>query len=110
MSLVHDVNEISSSLKRLQTKATEQQMIYRHLISGMVAMHQHYRLAKNYEVSDAIRDQLNVVGVKIIQGTAQFGGFENIPEHLRNDTVNDRYEFDAKLMKSFIKKVTESGN
>lgn len=110
MSLVHDVNEISSSLKRLQTKATEQQMIYHHLISGMVAIHQRYRLAKNYEVSDAIRDQLNAVGVKIIQGTAQYGGFENIPEHLRNEMVDDQYVFDVKLMKSFIKKAAESDN
>jgi len=110
MSLVHDTNEILDSLKRLQTKASEQQMVYHHLINGMVAMHQQSRLAQNYEISDAIRSQLNAVGVKIIQGTAQFGSYENIPEHLRNDTVNDRYEIDPKLMKAFIKKVTKSDN
>jgi len=91
MSLIHDVNDIQLSLDNLKNKAKEQQKLYFSIITGVVSLHQEYRIAKNYEVSDKLRELLNNNGINIIQGTKQYGSFENIPKSLLNNTVNDRW-------------------
>lgn len=92
MSLIQDTKDIKSALDSLENKAKEQQLIYFNLISEMVKLHQKYRILKMYEVSDEIRTALNGVGVQIIQGTAQYDGYENIPSNLRNRQFNDTWK------------------
>lgn len=94
MSLLFDTKEIISDLERLQKKAEHQQRVYFNLINNMVRLHQKYRIAKNYEISDEIRAALNSVGVTIIQGTAQYGGYENIPPNMRNRQGDDTWFID----------------
>jgi len=69
MGLMHEVSEIERSLKTLKREANIQQAIYFRLIQGMVKMHQKHRVAKDFAVSDEIRDLLNSLGVSITQGT-----------------------------------------
>lgn len=106
MSLTHDVSEIVNGLNSLQKKAKEQQLQYHQLLQGIVGLHQKHRIAKNYAVSDELRELLNSVGVKIVQGTAQYGGYENIPENLRNMPGDDYYQVDADLLRRFLNKVS----
>lgn len=91
MSLIHDLKEIQKSLVAMEAKTKEQQAIYFNLINGMVQLAQKYRIEKNFEVSDAIRDLLAGVGVKVTQGTAQYGGYENIPENMRGRQGDDTW-------------------
>lgn len=105
MSIINDLNESVAGLRALQNKVEEQQYVYHYLIKSMVALHQKHRLAKNYAMSDELRNALNSVGVKIIQGTAQFGGYENTPEDKRNLMHDDTYEIDKKMLKSFLEGV-----
>lgn len=93
MSLIHANNEIIRSIQRVSEQAKKQQMIYSTLIKEMVRLHQKYRLAKNYAVSDEIRDSLNSVGVKIIQGTDGYK-YEEIPKALKGRQVQDTWVFD----------------
>ena len=93
MSLIQDNDDIIAALQRTSNKAKAQQRIYFEIIKQCVAMHQKYRSAKNYEVSDELRGILNSVGVRIVQGTAQFGSYENIPENMRNTLWDDTWEF-----------------
>lgn len=92
MSLMQDCKDIQSHINRLKMKAEKQQSFYYGVISGVVRLHQEYRISKNYEISDALRKVLNDNGIKVIQGTKQFGSYENIPSNMRNNTVDDRWE------------------
>lgn len=90
MSLMLDLADIENDVKSLKDKAHKQQIIYSHLITGMVALHQKYRLAKNYEISDELRNLLMSINVKIIQGTAGYE-FKDIPASLKNHQFNDTW-------------------
>lgn len=90
MSLIQDCADIEASIRQLSIKANGQQLLYYALIKQMVKLQQKYRLEKNYEVSDAIREVLNSVGVEIIQGTAQYK-YEDIPAAMKNRTVEDTW-------------------
>ncbi len=96
MSLIHDCNEFKSALTRLQVKADEQQMLYHKVITGVVKLHQKHRVAKNYAVSDELRDLLLSVSIRIKQGTDGYK-YEEIPEALREMTVDDQWFFDETL-------------
>ena len=93
MSLVQDTKDIQCALDRLKRKAEAQQQLYFSIVTGAVKLHQEYRLAKNYEVSDKLRALLNASGIKIVQGTKQYGGYENIPESLRGNSADDSWGF-----------------
>jgi cysteinyl-tRNA synthetase len=91
MSLIQDTKDIQSAFDQLKRKAETQQHLYFSVITGVVKLHQEYRIAKNYEVSDKLRDLLHANGIKIVQGTKQYGSYENIPKNLINNTVDDRW-------------------
>lgn len=92
MSLIQDCKDIQAHFDHLKRKAEKKQRLYFGVISAVVRLHQECRINKNYEISDAIRKVLNENGIKIIQGTKQFGSYENIPAKLRNNTSDDRWE------------------
>lgn len=58
--------------------------------NGLVKLHQKHRVAKNYAVSDELRELLQSAGVKIKQGTAGYE-YGDIPDALKNMTVDDRW-------------------
>ena len=90
MSLIRDLGEVEKDIARLKNKVSTQQHIYHKVIAGLVKLHQKHRVAKNYAVSDEIRELLNSVGVKIKQGTAGYK-YEDIPESLKGMTVDDQW-------------------
>jgi len=92
MSLIQDTKDIQSLFDSLKRKSEEQQQLYFSVISAVVNLHQEYRIAKKYEISDKLREILNSNGIRIIQGTKQYGSYENIPVNLRNNTVDDKWE------------------
>lgn len=92
MSLIQDTKDIQMLFDRLKGKSAEQQHLYFNVISAVVKLHQEYRINKQYDVSDKLRDLLNENGIRIIQGTKQYYGYENIPANMRNNTVDDRWE------------------
>ena len=92
MSIHNDLKQINKDLDFITNQVIEFNKLFYSIINEIVRMHQEYRLAKNYEVSDRLRNILSSNGIRIIQGTKQFGGYENIPEHLRNETYDDRWE------------------
>jgi cysteinyl-tRNA synthetase len=91
MSLIQDTNDIQLAFQNLRRKAEKQQKIYFNVISGVVRLHQEYRIAKNYEISDRLRNILNENGINIIQGTAQYDGYEKIPSNLRSNIADDQW-------------------
>ena len=90
MSLIHDLGEVEKNIARLKTKVSTQQQIYFRVIAGLVQLHQKQRNAKNYAVSDELRELLTSVGVKIKQGTSGYK-YEAIPEALKGMTVDDQW-------------------
>lgn len=94
MSLIQDAKEIKTRLNELCVKTNTQQKRYFSVIDGMVKLHQKHRLAKNYQVSDEIRQVLNDCGIKIIQGTAQYKSYADIPDHLKNMTGDDQWRIE----------------
>jgi hypothetical protein len=92
MSLIQDIKDIQSAFDGLKNKAEKQQRLYFNVISSVARLHQEYRIAKNYEISDQLRKLLNDNGIKIIQGTKQYGTYDNIPLNMRSNTVDDRWE------------------
>ena len=90
MSLIFDLSEIKKQCESMTQKAIEQQRIYFNLINAMVEMQQNYRIVKNYEISDHIRDILKDCGVKIIQGTSGYQ-YDEIPSNLKGKQYNDTW-------------------
>lgn len=88
MSLIVDLTEISRMCVLMANKAMEQQKIYFDIINGVVSLHQQYRLANQYVISDELRRLANSVGIQIIQGTAGYK-YEDIPEALKGRQIND---------------------
>ena len=97
MSLINDHKELIKAIQRSSNKASAQQMTYFKLIEGMVCLHQKYRLEENYPISDEIRSLLNSVGINIIQGTAKYKSYEEIPENMKNRQVNDTWDIMKKI-------------
>lgn len=62
------------------------------LVRNLVALHQKYRLAKNYEVSDALRSVLKQAGVEVVQGTAGYA-YAEIPKALQGRQVDDTWRY-----------------
>lgn len=93
MSLIHDIDRFERYIASIRAKANRQQNIYFKIISGLVKLHQKHRNAKNYAVSDELRELLNSSGVKIKQGTSGYK-YEDIPESLRGMTVHDQWTID----------------
>ena len=96
MSLISDCEEIERLLVSVRRQSLEQQILFFDAINSIVLLHQEYRLAKNYEISDKIRDILKNNGITIVEGTKKFGGYENIPEHMKNMTVDDFWILDKR--------------
>lgn len=69
MSLIQDLKDIQFNIDLLKSDIQIQQAIYFHLINGMVALHQKHRVAKEFILSDEVRNLLSNIGVKIVQGT-----------------------------------------
>jgi len=63
------------------------------LINVVVSIAQEARLNKDYELSDNLRRILKESGVEIIQGTAGYDKFEDIPKHLVGRPVVDTWKF-----------------
>jgi len=104
MSLIAKCKELNEELGKLSKEAETQQFIYFNLIKSMVQMHQKYRIAKNYTISDEIRTLLNNVGIKIIQGTDGYK-YEDIPKSLKGRRVQDTWEIiepDIEIMKNVL--------
>lgn len=84
-----DIMELSlKTLRRLEKEQSKENYI---LIGELVKLHQFYRLNKEYKISDQLRDIANRAGIKIIEGTAKYGTYDNIPENMRNNTWNDTW-------------------
>lgn len=67
-SLIWSFGEVIKDLNRLQLDIKTQQNSYNQLISKIVSLHQEYRITKQYEISDQLRNLLYDVGVVIVQG------------------------------------------
>lgn len=61
------------------------------IVSGIVKIHQAVRLAKSYDLSDALRQVLNAAGIEVIQGTAGYA-YNNIPESLKGNPIGDTWK------------------
>jgi len=70
MSLIYDLQQLQEATKRMEEKAEQMQRNYRAVMDGLVEWQQECRMAKNYHISDRIRQILGGVGVKIVQGAA----------------------------------------
>ena len=91
-----DLKEIISQLETVNRDFKSQQQLVYALITDITSLHQEYRLAKNYEVSDRLRKLLNDRNIRIVEGTLKFGGYENIPENMKGRMANDVWEYGTK--------------
>lgn len=92
MSLIFDLKELQHKCGLMEEKTKNQQAIYYAVISGLVKLHQKYRLEKQYLISDELRSLVNSVGIQIVQGTAGYN-YEEIPKSLSGRQVDDTWGF-----------------
>ena len=90
MSLIHDLKELKQACVAMENATREQQKVYFGVIEGVVKLHQKYRLAKNFMMSDELRGVLSSVGVEIVQGTAAYG-HDKIPPSMRGRQIDDTW-------------------
>lgn len=87
-----ELGQIAVTLSGLANELTVgQRTHYLHLVQGIFALTVEARKAKNYELSDRLRDILKQGNVQIIQGTGEFARFEDIPKHLIGRPVADTW-------------------
>jgi cysteinyl-tRNA synthetase len=83
-----DLNFIINELINMRDEISKAKNENFKLINAVVSMHQFYRVNKIYEISDKLREMLNELGIKIIQGTAGYE-YDKIPNQLKGRQVND---------------------
>ena len=83
-----DLTSIINDLTTLRDEISKEKNENFKLINAIVSMHQFYRVNKIYEISDKLRDVLNELGIKIIQGAAGYE-YDKIPNQLKGRQVND---------------------
>lgn len=78
-----ELGQISVQLSRLAHELNVgQRAHYLNLVWGIFALATEARKAKDYELSDRLRDILKQGNVEIIQGAGAYARFEDIPKHL----------------------------
>lgn len=93
MSLIYDLDRVIHDVTSLKHKVKTRQRIANELIEFLVKLSQEHRINKNYEVSDRIRGVLNGVGVEIVYGTKQYGGYDKIPDNMKNRQIDDIWKW-----------------
>ena len=78
-----ELGQISVQLSQLSNELNVgQRQNYLNLIQGIFALAIEARKAKNYELSDRLRDILEQGNIEIIQGAGTYARFEDIPTQL----------------------------
>ena len=90
MDIVLLLDDIKVRTCALERKIHDSQRNYNMLVNGLVKMHQEARIAKDFKISDALRELLNSTGVVIIQGTAEYK-YDEIPKNLEGRFVGDTW-------------------
>lgn len=91
MSLPVDIGNAIDYLALVQKSAVKEHNRIFILADELTKLHQKYRLAKRFDLSDEIRDILKKANIKIIQGTAGYK-YEDIPKAMINHTIDDTWE------------------
>lgn len=84
------LDSLDCTVNALRISTTNLSAQLHKLISATVKAHQEYRLAKDYAVSDMLREILNEAGIEIVQGTAGYK-YEDIPPALKGRPVQDTW-------------------
>lgn len=87
------LTDMQMSIAQLSDMVREERRNYSKLISGVVKVAQRARIEKNYVLSDELRTLLKVSGVEIVQGTAEYAKYDDIPEELTGRPTVDTWKF-----------------
>jgi len=91
MSTVSNIRDVKIAIVELERKIQQQQLSYYTIINSLVKMRQIFRLNKQYELADAIRNLLEDAGIEIIQGTIGYK-YNEIPQNLKGRSIDDTWK------------------
>ena len=93
MSLISELEDLRKRCEQVEKTAVMQEHIFIGVINGVVNLFQETRVAKNFYISDKLRDLLNNAGITVTQGTAGYT-YDEIPGSLRGRSVDDAWGID----------------